>query len=135
MSLLRKIDDIKFLMKLKTVGRWILTWTKTVEQWIQTLSYNILSKNPDSTVVKGAKLLDPYLNEFLLKQDKRIPLGQDKSLANLQQKICFVYGPLCRIWSAIEVEKESCPSEEISDDQQLSGIYDLADQLVPLHKK
>ena len=74
----------------------------------QTLSDNISSKNPGFTGVKGTKLVDPHLKELLQEQDKQICLSRDKSLTNLQQKVFSVYGPLCRIWSVIEEEKEAC---------------------------
>ena len=33
-------------------------------------------------------------------------LKQDKTLSNLQQRIAFVYGPLTKIWTAMEAKKE-----------------------------
>lgn len=92
-NLLRKKDDLNCLTRLKTVGRWILTWIEIVRRWIQTFPDNILSENAVPTVVKGANLKDPYLKELLQVQDKRICLSQDESLANLQQSIFLVYGP------------------------------------------
>lgn len=41
----------------------------------------------------------------MVEQNKRIPLSQDKSLLNLQQKIASVYGRLGQIWAALEMEK------------------------------
>ena len=55
--------------------------------------------------IKGENLLDPYLWELMMEQNKCIPLSQDKSLLNLQKKIASVYGPLCRIWVVLEMEK------------------------------
>ena len=55
--------------------------------------------------IKGENLLDPYLWELMVEQNKCIPLSQDKSLLNLQKKIASVYGPLCRIWVVLEMEK------------------------------
>ena len=70
MNLLRKKDDLNCLIRLKTVKRFLLTWVKTVWRWIETLSDDILSKNPIPTGFKGVKLLDPYLKEPLQEQDK-----------------------------------------------------------------
>ena len=33
-------------------------------------------------------------------------LKQDKTLSNLQERIAFVYGPLTKIWTAMEAKKE-----------------------------
>ena len=58
------------------------------------------------------KILDPYLRELLAEQDKYICLNQDKTLGNIQQRIALVYGPLTKIWTGMEAEKESYLPEE-----------------------
>ena len=55
--------------------------------------------------MRGCKKLDGFIKEMLLEQSKSICLSQEKSLANLQQRIEFVYGPLSKIWAAVEEEK------------------------------
>ena len=78
----------------------------------QTLINEILSFNPVPENLKWGKTLDPYLRELLAEQDKYIYLNQDKTLGNLQQRIAFVYGPLTKIWTAMEAEKESYLAED-----------------------
>ena len=60
----------------------------------QTVTERILVKNPVSANIKGENLLGPYLQELMVEQNKGIPLSQDKSLFNLQQKIVSVYEPV-----------------------------------------
>ena len=71
-----------------------------------------MSFNPVPENVKRGKTLDPYLRELLAEQEKYICLNQDKTLGNLQQRIAFVYGPLTKIWTAMEGEKEFHLAEE-----------------------
>ena len=71
----------------------------------QTLINEIMSFNPVTENLKRGKILEPYLRELLAKQDKYTFLNQDKTLVNLQQRIAFLYGPLTKIWTAIEAEK------------------------------
>ena len=73
----------------------------------QTLIDKIMSFNLVPENLKKDKILDPYLRELLAEQDKHICLNQDKTLSNLQQRIAFVFGPLQKIWTAMEAEKES----------------------------
>ena len=61
----------------------------------QTVLESILDKNTVLTNIKTENLLDPYLRKLKVKQNKRIPLSQDKLLLNLQEKIASVCGPLC----------------------------------------
>ena len=78
----------------------------------QTLFNEIMFFNNVSENLKKGKTLDPYLGELLAEQDKYICLNQDKTLSNIQQRITFVYGPLTKICSAMEAEKESCVADE-----------------------
>ena len=71
----------------------------------QTLINEIMSFNPVTENLKRGKILEPYLRELLAEQDKYTFLNQDKTLVNLQQRIAFLYGPLTKIWTAIEAEK------------------------------
>ena len=71
-----------------------------------------MSFNPVPENLKRAKILDPYVRELLAQQDKYICLNQDKKLRNLQQRIAFVYGPLTKIWTAMQAEKESYVADE-----------------------
>ena len=61
--------------------------------------------NPVTENLKRGKILEPYLRELLAERDKYTFLNQDKTLVNLQQRIAFLYGPLTKIWTAIEAEK------------------------------
>ena len=78
----------------------------------QTLINEIMSFNPVPEHLKRGKILDPYLRELLAEQDKYICLNQGKTLGNLQQRIAFVYGPLTKIWTAMETKKESYLADE-----------------------
>ena len=73
----------------------------------QTLIGKIMSFNLVPENLKKDKILDPYVRELLAEQDKYICLNQDKTLSNLQQRIAFVFGPLKKIRTAMEAEKES----------------------------
>ena len=101
---------------------------------VQTLAERILDKNPVPTNIKGENLLDPYLRELMVEQNKRIPLSQDKALSKLQQKIAAVYGPLCKIWHAMEGEKEAMEESGESLDSQhpLTELSHLLDQVLIL---
>ena len=100
----------------------------------QTLSNNILSQNSVPACVKRAKSLDTYLKQLLQKQDQRICLSQDKSLANVQERNSIVYDPLWCIWLVIQEEEEACPLspppplEKISGDHSLPEISNLFNQ-------
>ena len=72
-----------------------------------TLIKEIMSFNPVPENLKKGKILDLYLRELPAEQDKYICLNHDKTLSNLQQRIAFVYGPLTKIWTAMEARKES----------------------------
>ena len=75
--------------------------------WYQTLINEItMSFSPEPENLKRSKILDPYLRELLAQQDKYMCLKQDKTLNNLQQRIAFVYGPLTKIWTAMEAKQE-----------------------------
>ena len=97
----------------------------------QTLINEIMSFNPVPKNSKRGKTLDPYLRELLAEQDKYICLNQDKTLGNLQQRIAFVYGPLTKIWTAMEAEKESYLAEE-GEANPLFEMSKLFDQVVLL---
>ena len=94
----------------------------------QTLINEIMSFNPVPENLKRGKILDPYLRELLAEQDKYICLNQDKTLGNLQQRIAFVYGPLTKIWTAMETEKESYLAEE-GETNSLFEMSKLFDQV------
>ena len=94
----------------------------------QTLINEIMSFNPVPENLKRGKILDPYLRKLLAKQDKYIGLNQDKTLDNLQQRIAFVYGPVTKIWTAMEAEKESYLVEE-GETNHLFEMSKLFDQV------
>ena len=82
---------------------------KYVEKFVsnQTAINEIMSFNLVPENLKRVKILDSFLRILLAEQDKYICLNQDKTLSNLQQIISFVYGPLTKIWTAVEAQKES----------------------------
>ena len=69
----------------------------------QTSVEDILRVNPIPFNIKRGFLLNPYLTE----QGKRFQLHQDKS----QQMVSFIYGPLSKIWTDFEAEKETLSNE------------------------
>ena len=97
----------------------------------RTLTNEIMYFNPVPENLKRGKTLDPYLRELLAEQDKYICLNQDKTLGNLQQRIAFVYGPLTKIWTAMEAEKESYLAEE-GETNPLFEMSKLFDQVALL---
>ena len=70
----------------------------------------------------------------MVEQNKRIYLIQDKVLFNLQQKIASVYGPMCRIWTVLVMEKESMgdSGEYLNEEHILPEISQLLDQVLIL---
>ena len=87
---------------------------KYIDKFIsnQTSINEIMSFNPVPENLKRVKILDPYSKVLLAEQDKYICLNQNKTLSNLQQRIAFVYGPLTKVWTAVETEKESYVADE-----------------------
>ena len=81
--------------------------------------------------LKRGKILDPYLRELLTEQDKYICLTQGKTLGDLQQRIAFVYGPLTKLWTEMEAEKESYLADE-GKTNPLFKMPKLFDQVVML---
>ena len=81
--------------------------------------------------LKRGKILDPYLRELLAEQDKYICLTQGKTLGDLQQRIAFVYGPLTKLWTEMEAEKESYLADE-GKTNPLFEMPKLFDQVVLL---
>ena len=106
----------------------------------QKLVDDILLKNPVPSNIYGEFLLDPYLRELLSDKGKRVPINQDKSLHNLQKRIAFVYGPLSKIWTALEAEKEAfeCNEDRVDEGKTEEGenplkiMSDMMDQVVLL---
>ena len=93
----------------------------------QTLINEIMSFNPVQESLNKGKTLDPFLRELLAEQSKCICLN--KTLSNLQQRIAFVYGPLTKIWTAMETEKES----DVADQGESNSLLErpkLFDQLI-----
>ena len=52
-------------------------------------------------------------------------------MSNLQQRIAFVYGPLTKIWTAMEAEKESYIADE-GETNPLFEMSKLFDQVILL---
>lgn len=69
-----------------------------------------------------------------MKQNKRIPLSQEKPLFKPQQRIPSVCGPLYRIWPALEVEKESMvdSGENLNEEHSQAEISQLLHQVLIL---
>ena len=81
-----------------------------------------MSFNPVPENLKKGKILDPYLKELLAEQDKYICLNQEKTFRNLQQRMTFVCGPLTKIWTAVEAEKESY----VADKGETKPLYEIS---------
>ena len=97
----------------------------------QTLTNEIMSFNPVPEHLKRGKTLDPYLRELLAEQDKYICLNQDKTLGNLQQRIAILYGPLRKIWTTLEAEREYSLADE-GETNPLFEMSKLFDQVILL---
>ena len=95
----------------------------------RTLINEVMSFNPVPENLKKGKILDPYLRELTAEQDRYICLNQDQTLGNLQQRIAFVYGPLTKIWTAVEADKESYPADE-RETNPLFEMSKLFDQVI-----
>lgn len=99
------------------------------------LEEGILRDNPIPLNIMKEKMLDTHLRELPTEQDKRIALNQDRLVANIQQRISFTMGPLCRLWSMMEVEKNALLASTETDDIQSTNIgpmSELFDQTVLL---
>ena len=97
----------------------------------QTIFNDVTSFNPVPDNVKKSKLLDSYLKELLAEQEKHISLSQNKMLGNLHQRINFVYGPLSRIWAAMEAERNVSIADG-EENNMLMEISNLFDQVILL---
>ena len=96
----------------------------------QSLKENILVENPVPANVHGCKKLDSFVREMLVEQNKTICMSQEKSLANLQQRIENIYEPLSKVWSAIEMEKVNVDNE--NEEDLIFTMSSLFDQTILL---
>ena len=78
--------------------------------------------------LKKGKIVPPPLRKLLAEQDKYSYLNQEKNLSNLKQRIIFVYGPLTKIWTAMEAEKEAYVAYEWKTNLllKISNFFDQA---------
>ena len=70
-----------------------------------------MATNSIPSNVKREFILDLYLRKLLVDKGKRFTLNQDESLSNLQLGITFVYGPLSKMLTALQAEKEAFSNE------------------------
>ena len=70
---------------------------------------------------KGLKL-DEYIKELLSDSKKLSTLNQEKALKGIQDKVALILGPLTRLWSIMEAEREALPD----DDEAISGHMEIA---------
>ena len=70
---------------------------------------------------KGLKL-DEYIKELLSDSKKLSTLNQEKALKGTQDKVALILGPLTRLWSIMEAEREALPD----DDEAISGHMEIA---------
>ena len=56
--------------------------------------------------------LDGYIRTILSNNNKAITLSNDKTLKGIQEKIQYLFGPLLKIWCAIDQDKELHPENE-----------------------
>ena len=70
---------------------------------------------------KGLKL-DEYIKELLSDSKKLSTLNQEKALKGTQDKVALILGPLTRLWSIMEAEREALSD----DDEAISGHMEIA---------
>ena len=70
---------------------------------------------------KGLKL-DEYIKKLLSDSKKLSTLNQEKALKGTQDKVALILGPLTRLWSIMEAEREALPD----DDEAISGHMEIA---------
>lgn len=81
---------------------------------------SILTFSPVPSNIDGPKKLDEFFKELLDEKKKKTELFWDSSLEKIQQKTVNVFGPLSKVWMAIESaneaegEKVEIPLEDIS---------------------
>ena len=80
----------------------------------------ILAINPIPYNVKGTQKLDEYIKELLSDSKKLSTLNQEKALKGTQEKVASILGPLTRLWSIMEAEREALAD----DDEATSGHGD-----------
>ena len=82
----------------------------------------ILAINPIPYNVKGTQKLDEYIKELLSDSKKLSTLNQEKALKGTQEKVASILGPLTRLWSIMEAEREALAD----DDEATSGHMEMA---------
>ena len=82
----------------------------------------ILAINPIPYNVKGTQKLDEYIKELLSDSKKLSTLNQEKALKGTQEKVASILGPLTRLWSIMEAEREALAD----DDEATSGHMEIA---------
>ena len=83
----------------------------------------IQATNPIPFNVKGSQKLDEYIKEILSDNKKLSALNQEKALKGIQEKVASILGPLTRLWSIMEAEREALPDH---DDEATSGHMEVA---------
>ncbi|XP_066912456.1 uncharacterized protein [Clytia hemisphaerica] len=73
---------------------------------------SIVWENPVPTNLKQVPDLDSYIRTILSNNNKSITLKSEKTLKTIQDKMFLVFGPLLKIWDAVDQEKSRNPEDE-----------------------
>ena len=91
------------------------------------LKDNIVNFHPAPSNLRVVPELDGYIRTILSNNNKAITLSNDKTLKGIQEKIQYLFGPLLKIWCAIDQDKELHP-----EDENILEISQTMDQAVLL---
>ena len=94
----------------------------------------IMTYNPIPTNVNLTRDIDPVVRDLLMEGDKRICLSKDHQLSSIQQRVSFIFGPLSRLWAAMEEEKRMILQSEADEatKENIKAMSQLFDQTIML---
>ncbi|XP_066912059.1 uncharacterized protein [Clytia hemisphaerica] len=86
---------------------------------------SIIYENPVPTNLKQVPELDGYIRTILANNHKTLTLKSEKTLKLIQEKIFLAFGPLMKIWYAVDQDKIQNP-----DDESTKHLSHLLDQTI-----
>jgi len=92
----------------------------------------ILLFSPIPSNIREAHNLDNYIKELLVENKKSLTLNHEMNLKQIQDKIHHILGPLTRVWSMIEEEKEIENTENGQEESPIAVISNLFEQTILL---
>ena len=91
------------------------------------LKERILDENPVPENVIRTKKLDSFLKELLEEKGKKFCIKADTNLMNIQDRIRYVFGPLSKVWTMVEEEKEAVFQHAADDPEMQESVESVKD--------